>query len=350
MVERGGGVRHPAPGVQGEEVSAATETEQPTGCSVFYAGAGDEIPERPCGGTKSVRKIAVFLLGLLLTTGPTRALERGPASDLMRQCEALICAEKERRGLFDPEADPGRSGLIGVEFSPLTTSLGELADKRAAARPEMADAVAEYLRRAGVASGDWVAVNASASFPGFCLAALCAAETLGVHVQFVFSYGSSMYGGTQPEFTFPVMLDLLNASGLLRTRLRAVAPGGAWDRMGEVLLEDPLPTLRVLLDSRCEEKIEAAGLAEAIRRRLEIFGETPLPIRCFVNCGGAWTSMGLSERVLEVGYGLLERPVSVPQGNERGLIFEYLERGVPVVHLLYAKGICRDFGIPYGEE
>lgn len=287
-------------------------------------------------------------MGGLLAAGEGGALEPGPASELMRRCEALICAEKERLGLFDPATDPGRSGLIGVEFSPLTTSLGELADKQAAARPEMADAVAEYLRRAGVASGDWVAVNASASFPGFCLAALCAAETMGAQVQLVFSYGSSMYGGTQPEFTFPAMLDLLNAAGLLRTRLRAVSAGGKQDRMRERLLEDPLPVVSALLDSRGEEKIEADGLAGAIRRRLAIFAETPRPVRCFVNCGGPGTSMGLSDRVLEVGHGLLRRPTSVPQGPERGLIFEYLARGVPVIHLLYARGICGEFGIPYG--
>lgn len=290
----------------------------------------------------------VCLLEILLMASPACPLEPGPASALMRRCEALLCAEKERLGLFDPVLDPGRSGLIGVEFSPLTTSVGELADKQAAARPEMADAVAEYLRRAGVTSGDWAAVNASASFPGFFLAVFCAAETMGVHVQAVFSYGSSMYGGTQPEFTFPMMLDLLNAAGLLHARLRAVAPGGAQDRMAQPLLDDPQPTLRTLMDSRTEEKIEAKNRSEAIRRRLEVFGQTPWPVRCFVSCGGPGTSLGTSERVLELGFGLLGRPASLPQGDERGLIFEYLDRGIPVIHLLYARGICGEFGIPYG--
>ena len=128
----------------------------------------------------------------------------------MARCEGVLYEEKCRLGLYDAETDPEKTGLIGVEFSPLTTSQGHLPDKQAAARPAMADVVAEYLRRAGVEEGDWVAVNASASFPGFILASLCAVESMKANAQIAFSYGASMYGGTDPEFTFPVMLDLLN--------------------------------------------------------------------------------------------------------------------------------------------
>lgn len=276
---------------------------------------------------------------------------KGPASDLMARCEEVIYAEKNRLGLVVPELDPDRSGLIGVEFSPLTTSLGHWPDKRTAALPVMADIVAAYLVRAGLREGDWVAVNASASFPGFALASLCAIESLKLKGQVVFSYGASMFGGTQPGFTFPVMLDLLNERGLLSTRLCAVAPGGAWDRMGETLLEDPLPTVRALLDSRSEEKIEEPVFAAAIRRRLEIFSSAAGPVRCFISCGAPWTSMGLAEEeILKVGYGLLKTPSFIPQGPERGLIYEYLERGVPVIHLLFVRGICEEFGIPYLNE
>ena len=166
----------------------------------------------------------------------------------------------------------------------------------------------------------------------------------------VLSYGSSMYGGTTPEFTFPVMLDLLNRRGLLRTRLAAVSPGGAGDRLAETLLEDPWPTVRSLLDSRSEPSIEEPSLSGAIRRRLDIF-DAPPGVRCFVSCGGPATSLGAEGagemKVLSLGHGLLRKPASIPQNEERGLIYEYLARGVPVVHLLFTRGICADFGIPY---
>lgn len=287
----------------------------------------------------------LLFLTFLFTPAEGVILEKGEPSLLMARCEEVLYAEKSRLGMADEKLDPLHTGLIGVEFSPLTTSLGHLADKRAAAQPAMADVVADYFRKAGVKKGDWIALNASGSFPGFTLATLCAAETLGIHVQGVFSYGSSMHGGTDVGFTFPVMLDLLNGKGLLFNRFAAVAPGGAWDRMDEVLLEDPWPTVRKLMDSRPEERIEEKDFVEAIRRRHEIFSQAPKPARCFVSCGGPWTSMGLSEEVLNVPHGLVLSYNHIPSGPDRGLIFDFLDSGVPVIHLIFARGICADYGL-----
>lgn len=294
---------------------------------------------------KLFRTLLFFIL--LATPADASTIGQGPASRLMARCEGVLYEEKCRLGLYDAETDPEKTGLIGVEFSPLTTSQGHLPDKQAAARPAMADVVAEYLRRAGVEEGDWVAVNASASFPGFILASLCAVESMKANAQIAFSYGASMYGGTDPEFTFPVMLDLLNSEGLLSTRLAAVAPGGAGDRMAETLLEDPRPTVDLLLASRSEKRIDAPDVAEAIRRRLEIFDDTPRPVKCFISCGGPVVALGTTEVVLELPHGLITRFEAIPKDPERGLLFDFLDRGTPVLHLLFVRGICEDFGIPY---
>ena len=296
---------------------------------------------------KSTIVLTLLFMTVLFAPAEGAILEKGESSLLMARCQELLYAEKSRLGLTDEKLDPLHTGLIGVEFSPLTTSLGHLADKRAAAQPAMADVVADYLIKAGVKKGDWIALNASGSFPGFNLATLCAAETLGIHVQGVFSYGSSMYGGTDAGFTFPVMLDLLNEKGLLSTRFVAVAPGGAWDRMAEVLLEDPWPTVRGLMDSRPEVRIEEKDFVQAIRRRHDIFSRAPEPVKCFVSCGGPWTSLGLSEEVLNVPHGLVLSFDNIPSGPDRGLIFDFLDSGIPVIHLIFARGICEDYGLPW---
>ena len=294
---------------------------------------------------KLFRTLLFFIL--LATAADASAIEQGSASRLMARCEGVLYAEKCRLGLYEALTDPEKTGLIGVEFSPLTTSQGHLPDKQASARPAMADAVAEYLRRAGVEEGDWVAVNASASFPGFILASLCAVESMRANAQIVFSYGASMFGGTDPEFTFPVMLDLLNSEGLLSTRLAAVASGGAGDQMAETLLEDPRPTVDLLLASRSEKRIDAPDVAEAIRRRFEIFDDTPRPVKCFISCGGPVVALGTTEAVLELPHGLITHFEPIPKDPERGLLFDFLDRGTPVLHLLFVRGICEDFGIPY---
>ncbi len=298
-----------------------------------------------------MNRLVACLVFLMFFSAPQSGADERPgtgaASALMARCEAVLYAEKRRLGLVNEALDPERTGLIGVEFSPLTTSLGRLSDKRASSRPAMADVVAIYLRRAGVKGGDWIAVNASGSFPGFSLATLCAAESLGVNAQVVFSYGSSMYGGTDPGFTFPVMLDLLNRAGLLSARLRAIAPGGARDRMAETLLESPFPTVTDLMRSRPEERIEGKTLEDAIAQRLRIFAETPTPATCFVSCGGPGVSLGRTENVLKLPHGLVATARDIPAEADRGLLYEFLARGVPVIHLLHVRGVCGEFGLPY---
>ena len=117
--------------------------------------------------------------------------------------------------------------------------------------------------------------------------------------------------------------------------------------MAETLLEDPRPTVDLLLASRSEERVDAPSVAEAIRRRLEIFDDTPRPVKCFISCGGPVVALGTTEAVLELPHGLITRFEPIPKDPERGLLFDFLDRGTPVLHLLFVRGICDDFGIPY---
>jgi poly-gamma-glutamate system protein len=266
---------------------------------------------------------------------------------LMAQCEKVLWREKLKRCPdFDVRLDPEHSGLVGVEFTPLTTTLGHWRDKVVSARPSMAGAVAGYFLKAGLRRGDTAAVNASGSFPGFTLAVLCAAQVMGIEPVLVCSYGSSMYGGTLPQFTFPVMLDVLRKSGLLNAGIAALSPGGRDDAMAEVLLEDGRPLVKKLMASRHERCLDG-GFTANMKARREIFFSHSVKI--FVSCGGAGTSMGRGDDGPELPHGLILSSPAMPSGADRGLIYDFLERGVPVVHLLYTEGICRDWNLPCEE-
>ena len=71
------------------------------------------------------------------------------------------------------------------------------------------------------------------------------------------------------------------------------------------------------------------------------------PIRCFVNIGGAAASFGNTSASLSLPNGLVLRPPVLPSSPTRGVVFEFAARGVPVVHLLFVKGLARDNGLPY---
>jgi poly-gamma-glutamate system protein len=261
-----------------------------------------------------------------------------------------IRALRLEKGLpIDPALDPNGTGLVGDEFTPLTTSLGDAAAKRTAANPAFAGVVAGYFERAGLEPGDVVAVGGSGSFPAFVLASLCAARALDLRPVLIYSIGSSMYGANIPGFTFVDMLARLRADGLLPYAIAAIAPGGAHDTGRGVIFDEDGTTLVDEARRSGLPLVEGATLPDRVRRRLEIYDAAAggRPIRCFVNVGGATANYGDTEASLDVPNGLLLKLPSLPEAPSRGLLFEFAARGVPVVHLLYVKGLARDNGLPF---
>ena len=83
------------------------------------------------------------------------------AARLMQEAEREIYRCQQKVGLA-PEKnpfDPMKTGLIGLESSPLTTTLGQLEAKRTTTNPALAALLVRLLRQAGVkkgsASGSW---------------------------------------------------------------------------------------------------------------------------------------------------------------------------------------------------
>ena len=102
------------------------------------------------------------------------------AAEQMESCMAELKAERLRRGIpIDEGTDRFATGLLGTDFTAITTTLGNLEAKRTSCQPDMAALVCDLYVRAGVQAGDRVAICSTGSFPALNLAALCAAEALG---------------------------------------------------------------------------------------------------------------------------------------------------------------------------
>jgi poly-gamma-glutamate system protein len=272
------------------------------------------------------------------------------AAELMARSLASIRALRLAKGLkIDPSLDPNGTGIIGDEFSPLTTSLGDVEAKRTSANPAFAAMVVRHFHDAGLSRGDVIAVGGSGSFPALLLATLCASRALGLEPIVIYSIGASMYGANLPGFTFVDMLAGLRADGVLPYSLAAVSPGGRADRGAGVLFDEDGTTLLAEAKRSGLPIVEAPTLAESIRLRLRVYDEAAgaRPIRCFVNTGGAAASFGGTEASLAVPNGLVLRFPAIPQSPTRGLIFEFAARGTSVVHLLFVRGLARDNHLPY---
>ena len=272
------------------------------------------------------------------------------ATALMAHALESIKALRNSQGLpINRELDPNQTGIIGDEFTPLTTSNGELEAKRTSANPVFAAILVRYLWDAGLTRGDVVAVGASGSLPGLLLATLSAACVLKLEPIVIYSVGASMYGANIPGFTFVDMLARLRTDGLLPYRLTAVSPGGDEDS-GTGALFDEAGTALVAETRRSGlPMVAGASLAERIAWRLHAYdtGAGGRPIRCFVNIGGASANFGDTPEALALPNGLLRHVARVPSSPTRGLVFEFASRGVPVVHLLHVAGLARDNHLPY---
>ncbi|HEY3382265.1 MAG TPA: poly-gamma-glutamate system protein [Vicinamibacterales bacterium] len=292
-------------------------------------------------------------------TSPESAVGPGRTGDASRGIEAArlmarslvsIKALREARGLaIDRQVDPNQTALIGDEFSPLTTSLGEVEAKRTTTNPAFAAAIVRYFRAAGLHQGDVVAIGASGSFPGLLLATLCATRALDLEPVVIYSVGASMYGANLPGFTFVDMQARLRADGVLPYHLAAVSPGGDDDRGTGVLFDDSGASLIAETRRSGLQFVEGSTLADSIERRLHLYEAAAAgrPIRCFVNIGGSSASFGDTPASLTLPNGLVRRVTDLPRSPTRGVVFEFASRGVPVVHLLHVRGLARDNHLPF---
>jgi len=299
--------------------------------------------------------VAVLGFGVLLAA---RSAEPYPLRDI--QIEASRRMELAERVLRDKivaegipiEADDlNGTGLIGPEWTALTSTLGILEAKRTTLNPNFAALLVRYFHEAGLKPGDVVAVGASGSFPGLAIATLCAAREMGLQALTIASFGASMYGATRLELTIPRMLKLLDEAGVLPNTLIAVSPGSDYDHGENPLFEDARRRIAGLAEETGVEFIdfERPNLEASIARRLALYDERAggRKIACFVNVGGASPNNGASSYTLEFPQGLVLEPPRIPLSRDRGLVYEYASRGIPIINLLNVRLLADRDGLPY---
>lgn len=274
------------------------------------------------------------------------------AAVLMEEAEKYMKEEILARGLEIEVEDLNQTGLLGPEFTELTSTPGEVGAKRSALNPEFAAQMVRYYHEAGLEKGDKIAISTSGSFPGFVLATICAASTMELDIFVSASVGASMHGATRVEYNVFDMLHALKEGGFASFNLVSVSCGGRYDLGGSVLegiLYEDTPLLSLNL---CEEAslwsgaeiIHEEKLSSSISRRLELFGDD---VKLFVNIGGASVNNGTTAYTLDFPQGLVMSFPRIPEGDEIGLNYEYAKRGVPVLNLLNVKKLCQDNGLKF---
>jgi poly-gamma-glutamate system protein len=262
---------------------------------------------------------------------------------------AFKALREERMGsgmIVDTVNDPNQTGLVGEEFTLVTTDRGVLLAKLTSLNPNFAAVIVDYLRRAGFGRGDLAAVGMTGSLPALNVAVLAAVETLGGTAVSVTSVGASMWGANDPNFTWLDMERVLVDKGILQARSVAASLGGGEDR-GRGISPEGRRLIRDAARRNGVPLIEEPTLEENIRRRMEIFDEKRGRRRydVYVNVGGGLASLGATENGrlvapgLNIGLGLHNFP-------RKGAMILMGERGVPIIHLLDILRLADENGLP----
>ncbi len=268
------------------------------------------------------------------------------ASQIMtRASDAIAACRKKNRIEIDENTDPNRTGLIGSEFSPITTSRGSLEAKRTTTNPNMAALVVFLLREAGVAPGDTIAVGASGSFPALIVATLAAAKAMQLKPVAIYSLGSSQWGANDPGFHWLHMERCLERRVIFETGAVAISLGGDNDT-GEGMSSEAGSKLESAIASSGIHFLRQPNLRRNVETRMSLYEDGGDTIRAFVHIGGAWANMGEASEVLELEPGLT-RIYRLPSPEQRGALFEMAAGDVPVIHLLFIKGLVERYGLPW---
>jgi len=261
-------------------------------------------------------------------------------------CHDEIYRMRQELGIvLDERLDPARSGLIGEDFTDLTTTLGDLNAKQKSLSPYFAGLIVQWLEQAGVRPGDCVAVNFTGSFPALNIAAHCAFDALEVRPVIFGSVGASSYGANIPGFTWPDMERRLHEKGLIRHASRWLSLGGILDSEGGLdgtgIFEAEAAIRRHGAEYIREGR--SSDVVTDVSRRMDLY-LAHCQASAYISIGGSVTTLGWVAESALLDTGLLKR-IPVCSSENRGLIFRFFERGVPVIHLLNIDRLASEYGI-----
>jgi poly-gamma-glutamate system protein len=259
--------------------------------------------------------------------------------------DAIRDARLGAGGPIDVVNDPNETGLIGSEFSLITTSRGSHEQKLRALDPNIAGVFIDLLEQAHVREGDLVAVALTGAFPLLNAAMIISIETLGAIPVVITSVGSSMWGANDPDLTWLDMETVLEDAGIIDHRTVAATRGGGDDR-GRGLS----PEGRALVDSAAVRNgvplLDEPTLDQSIARRMEVYDEAAdgREYKAYVNIGGGLGSVGSSQvyRLLRPG---LSRNLGTKNFPRRGTLVRMAQRGMPVINVPSADSFIERYDL-----
>ncbi|WP_029759480.1 MULTISPECIES: poly-gamma-glutamate system protein [Fusobacterium] len=269
------------------------------------------------------------------------------AAEKNKLLQEEIFNEKLRRGIeIDKNLDRNETGLIGLEWSGITTTLGDIEAKRTSTNPDFAALLVKLFKEAGLKKGDIVVANFSSSFPALNLAFISAADTLELKAIITTSVGSSTYGGNIEDFTYLDMENYLYSKKLINNRTIAYSLGGAGD-IGKEFDKDIIEKIKNRLDSYDLKFFYEENFEKNLEDRYEFYKILSKGnIKAFINIGGNLLSLGKNTDIIDNQKILLDKLTAI----KTGLVGKFLKDDIPVFYLLNIKSIALYYNLEFDPD
>lgn len=295
--------------------------------------------------------VAILSVLLLISTENTKVIKE---EDWYREkIDAAKLAQKAMRYLknarfknqffIDNINDPNETGLVGEEYTLITTGNGSLPVKMSCLNPNMAAMVVQQLKDAGLEKGDQVGVCLTGSFPGLNICTYAALQTLGIKPIIISSVTASSWGANDPEFTFLDMESSLFKAGIFSIKSNSASIGGNSD-VGRALSRDGRTLVKEAISRNNLHLINTGSLVGNINERIEKFKSKN--IKCFINIGGGIASTGSERNGLSISSGLNENTKLNKFIDKRGVMFEMARQNIPIIHLLKIEELLTKYDLP----
>ncbi|RWU12929.1 poly-gamma-glutamate system protein [Pseudidiomarina gelatinasegens] len=268
------------------------------------------------------------------------------AAKIMRDGMDVLKPMRAQMAPINPEFDPQRSGLVGLENSIITTNQGGRESKQTTVNPNWAAVAVKLMADAGVGRGDLVAVTISGSFPAMNLAVYSALEALEADAVIIASASSSQWGANVPGFSWLDMERALRDAGVLSLKPIYASLGGIEDR-GIGISEEGIASLRNSIERADLNVIEPANYQEAVADRIAIFREysADRSYKAFVNVGGGATIVG-PPGIDDMFKSGLQKDAPARAFAVDTVMGYFLQEEIPGVHFIGIKNLANRYGLP----
>ena len=270
------------------------------------------------------------------------------AATMMQESMNMLKNIRMEKGVFiDQENDPNETGLVGSQFSLITTDEGDLDAKLTTLDPNFSAAMVELLNRADLVRKDSIAVMLTGSMPGANMAMLIACKAMGIYPIIISSIGASQWGANDPEMTWLDMERILFSNGYISARSIAASIGGRNDQ-GRLLSPKGRELIRNNINKNRLPLISNKGLEDNIDQRMKYFGTNNY--KAVVNIGGGVASLGTSFnlRLLQPGIVYRKDIEKISRGDGiDGAVVRFSRNDIPLIHILNIEKLTDELGIDY---